>query len=1064
MKIKISTYARLLLLAIFAHITVFTHSQSLDFINFDSNKGLPQNFVYCMAQDHSGYLWIGTGEGLVRYDGINFNTYTVRDSLTSDFIHSIYVDHKNTIWIGHKNGTLSYYENNIFHKIVPNNGSSSPIRNIVEDDNQNIWAIVQNSGLIKIDKDKKVTTYFQSEYFGNKLFYSLAVIDPQSFLLGTSDGLQILHLDENGQPNKIETVDSISYTNVNAIKKRNAIDNEYWIATEDEGFYLFKYNKRTAEHVATNNLCIAFNIQDENIIDILEDKNGNLLLATWGNGIIKLFFDPASQTFKDSFQFSTENGLSHNYIKQILNDNEGNCWVATYGSGISVLVSNYFIRYDLEDIGFKQQKAISVIANKNNLWIGLDNGLLKVDPFCFTNHEYYDTALGIPNDKITGFKYDSNGKIWVASENKGLYYREANGLKFHRYNFSNDIIDNKINDLDIVDNKILLATIGGFFTIDINTNKVEKYTTRRGLPHNNINFVYVDNESQVWIGPKSSGLCRIDSTNIEIHKLTQTPIDVSGMTEDKDGNYWLSTIGKGVLKYNNDTLVSISVIDGLTKNYCYDIICDKNNKLWVCHWPGLTSIDLESNQIRKFGYEQDMGGDFYRLWEDREKNIWLASSKGIIKYFPDNDTKNMVPPMLNFTNISISGKSYTNQKEIVLPYPYGKKKYDLRFDFIGISYKDPDAVTYQYMMQKEGDDVNEWIELGKTNFRKYEFLPDGTYTFKVMAVNADGVKTHKSIAVKIFIRPPFWKKLWFYLTVLVLVGGLIYWIIKYRERTLKLQKELLEQEVASQTVLLRRQKAEIEQKNQDITDSITYAKRIQKSILPPIDELINIFPESFIFFNPRDIVSGDFYWFKRKKDIFVLCCADCTGHGVPGAFMSMIGTTLLNDIFKLPTVNSPSDMLERLDNDIRVLLQKGVEEHSNDGMDISIIEINLSTRKLRLASAKRPVFLFINNELTTYNGTRRSIGDDDLVAESRFVNYEYDCSKGDSIYLFSDGYSDQFGGPREKKIMKTGIKKLLEDIHGESMKKQGEIVRDYFFRWKGDLEQIDDVLFMGIKM
>ncbi len=1064
MKIKITNHLMLILITVFSFGETVSNAQSLDFKNFDSDKGLPQNFVYCIAQDHSGYLWIGTGEGLVKYDGIKFMTYTTRDSLSSDFIHSIFVDQKNTVWLGHKNGTFSYFQNNQFHKIIPNNNSSSPVRSICQDTHQNIWAVIQNSGLIKIDTNKEVTTYFQSDLFGNKLYYSMELIDNYNILLGTSEGLEILHLDSDGLPKNIETIDDISYTNVNAIVKRRAINNEYWIATEDEGFFLFQYDKRNTEHITTNDLCIKFDIQNENIIDIYEDENGNLLLGTWGNGVIKLFFDPASQSFKESFQFSTANGLSHNYIKQILSDNEGNYWIATYGSGISVLVNDYFVRYDLEDIGFKQQKAISVMANKSNLWIGLDNGFLKVDPFCFANHEFYDTPLGIPIDKITGFEYDNTGKIWVASENNGLYYRNPTELKFHRYQYSNDIIDNKINDFDIVNNKLLLATIGGFFIIDIPTGKIEKLTTQRGLPHNNINFVYVDDQSQIWIGPKSSGICRVDSTNIEIHKLAKTPIDVSGMTEDNDGNIWLSTIGKGVLKYNNDTLESISVADGLTKNYCYDIICDKKNRLWVCHWPGMSSINLENHQIRKYGFEQDLGGDFYKLWEDREKNIWIASSNGVIKYYPDRDTKNMVAPTLNFTDISISGKSYINQKDITLPYPYGKDKYNLRFGFIGISFKNPTAVTYKYKMQKDGDEESDWVDIGTNNFREYEFLPDGRYTFKVEASNADGISTHKPITVKITIRPPFWKKLWFYLSLIVLLVILIYLIIKYRERQLKHQKEILEQEVASQTVLLRKQKAEIEQKNQDITDSITYAKRIQKSILPPIEELNHIFPESFIFFNPRDIVSGDFYWFKRKKDIFVLCCADCTGHGVPGAFMSMIGTTLLNDIFKLPNINSPSEMLERLDNDIRVLLQKGMEENSKDGMDISIVEINISTRKIRLASAKRPVFLYINNELTVYNGTRRSIGDDELVSGSRFINFEYDCSKGDTIYLFSDGYTDQFGGPREKKIMKTGIKKLLEEIHNKPMKKQGEIVRDNFFNWKGELEQIDDVLFMGIKI
>ena len=1039
-------------------------AQSFDFKSFDSDMGLPQNFVYCLAQDDRGYLWIGTGEGLVRYDGLRFITYTRNDSLASDFVHSLFVDHTGVLWVGHGNGTLSYYDDG-FHKVIPKELATSPIKDICQDESGNIWATVQNNGVIRITPDKQIKTFFDRELFGNKLYYSIASIDEFHFLLGTSDGLFTLKVGPDDEVRTLEEVDVVPPTVINKIVKRRAIEGEYWIATEDEGFYLYKYDNKKAEHFANNQLCIKFDVEQENILDIFEEKDGNLMLATWGKGIIKLFWDNATQTFTESFNFSTANGLNHDFIKSILADRENNYWFASYGGGVSVLLDESFIHYDLEDIGFKQQKAISVLATNDKLWIGLDNGVLKTDQFCFSDHEYYDSALGIPNDRITGFEYDKDGVLWVSSLNKGLYYRKNGDLKFKRYNYTSSIIGNYINDMALLNSKIYLATSGGFFIIDTEDDHVEKYTTENKLPHNNINFVYVDKNEKVWIGPKSSGICMLDSANIEVHKLSQAPINVSGMTKDKDGNIWLSTVGKGVLKYTKDTLQSISVLDGLSKNYCYDIVCDKNNRLWVCHWPGISSIDLNTMQIRNMGFKDKMGGDFYRVWEDKSNNIWFASSHGVIKYFPDRDEKNLVAPLLNFTEIDISGNKYPINKPIELSYPYGKPNYRFRFEFTGISFKDPLAVTYQYKMIEDGEEEDkEWDDLGSTNFREYEFLPSGKYTLKVRAYNADGVVTKNPIAVSINIELPFWKKFWFYITIAVLGVLVVFWIIKYRERALRLQKEALQQEVASQTVVLRKQKAEIEKKNQDITASITYAKRIQKSILPQVDTLRSTFPESFIFFAPRDIVSGDFYWFNRTKDVFTLCCADCTGHGVPGAFMSMIGSTLLNDIYKLNGINSPADILERLDADIRILLQREGDDQAKDGMDISVIQINMSTGKVVLASAKRPVYLYINNELTVYNGTRRSIGDDEMTSDTSFVDYEYDCSKGDSIYLFSDGYPDQFGGPRGKKMMKVGVKRLLEEIHQKPMEKQGELVRDNFMNWMGDLEQVDDVLFMGLRL
>ena len=1043
-------------------------AQSFDFKNFDSDMGLPQNFIYCLAQDNNGYLWIGTGEGLVRYDGINFKVYTQKDSLASDFIYSLFVDNLGTLWVGHENGTLSYLDKHGFHKLIPQEKATSPVKGICQDNKGNIWATIQQNGIIKISPEKTLSCYFQREIFADKHYFSIESVDPFHFMVGTSEGLMLLKLNQDAQIESLKEVPDIPPTKINKIVKRRAIQGEYWIATEDEGFYLFQYNDKSAKHFANNKLCVQFNIEYERIEDIYEEKNGNLLLATFGKGVIKLFLDETSQTFTESFNFNIENGLNNNFIRAIIGDREDNYWFATYGGGVSVLLNDYFIHYDLENIGFKQSKALSVIANHNNLWIGLDNGILHTDPFCFADHEYYDRALGIPNDEISSFSYDDDSTLWVASRSKGLYYREKGKLFFKKKTYTSGISDPIINDMTIADSDIYLATQKGFYIINCKTKKTTLLTTEEKLPHNNINFVYIDKDQKVWIGPKSSGICWVESwdenTNIEVHRLSRSPLDVTAMTSDMDGNFWLSTKGKGVLKYNQDTLVAYDIDDGLTKNYCYDIVCDKNQKLWVCHWPGISTIELKTGQIKKFGFEDKMGGDFYDLWEDKERNVWFASSHGVIKYFPDRFHKNMVPPKINLNHIEISGQSYPIGEPIILPYPYQKRYAKFRFDFTGISFKDPQGVTYQYRLLNNDEQPTEWVDLGKTNFKEYEFLPDGKYNLQIRAFNTDGVPSTTPLSIRIEIAAPIWKKFWFYLLLVIFSGALFYFIVKFRERHLKLKAEALQREVDSQTIVLREQKEEIEKKNLDITASINYAKRIQRSILPPVNELKESFPESFIFFAPRDIVSGDFYWFKRKKDKFIVCCADCTGHGVPGAFMSMIGTTLLNDIEKIGDYHSPAEILEKLDTNIRVLLQNDQLDQAKDGMDISVIEINLNTGKIRIASAKRPVFVYINNELSVYNGTRRSIGDDEKVINTQFVNYEYDCYKGDSIYVFSDGYTDQFGGPKGKKLMKVGVKKLLESIHEKPMDKQGNLVRDYFKNWQGDQEQIDDVLFMGIRL
>ncbi|WP_462317166.1 two-component regulator propeller domain-containing protein [Marinilabilia sp.] len=1047
---------------LFLTIPFSSESQSFRFKTYDSNIGLPQNFVYTIEQDKNGYLWMGTGEGLVRYNGLEFENYNRTDSLAGDFISAMHIAINGDLWIGHNNGDLTIYKNGEFTPIH-NPEIKSPINQISSITNHDLWAISQNSGLIRIDKKTRQIKILEHSKLKRKLFYSLAVTHDY-VLTGTSEGLFRITTQDTDSILDVERIRQVPMTNITCIVPRKGISGDFWVGTEDSGFFLYSQAQNTSEHIVNNDLCLRYDLQWENIKDIEEEPNGNLLVATWGNGVVKLFYNPEKQRYTDSFNFTTENGLNNNYIRDILCDRELNYWFASYGGGTSVLANEFNVFYNLNNIGFEDNKVLSTLRHDSTLWIGLEKGLLKTDPYCFSAFEYYDTEFGIPRDEITGFYRKKDGTIFVASGNKGLFYRQPDQFHFSRWKYTNEVPGLKIRDIAGKGDMIYLATYGGFFTINTKSGETTHLTTQKGLPHNNINFVFLDAEDNVWIGPKNSGICKLKDNSIEVHKISDAPVDVYDMVQTRDARIWLATHGRGVLKYEKDSISGFNVSNGLAKNFCYSIESDSKGRIWIAHHPGLSMIDSETEEIETFGHEENMGSDFYQISKDSDQTLWFSSAQGAVHYFPEKHSRNEVPPSLNFTDIIISGKNYHSSEKIELPYPYGDS-YKFRFNFIGISFKAPKEVTYQYQLLKASDETsNKWIDLGTTRFREYDFLPNGEYTLKVRAFNSDGVASDP-ISVSFSIATPFWKKAWFYLILAALLIYGVYLIIVFRERNLKRQKEILQKEVDLQTIQLREQKAEIERKNRDITDSINYAKTIQSSILPPLNILKTYYPESFVFFAPRDIVSGDFYWFYKTKEHFIITCADCTGHGVPGAFMSMIGSTLLNDIVKRKDVKSPADLLERLDLEIKVLLQNSKnKDNTRDGMDISVIEITDETSKVRVASAKRPVYLFLNGELTLFKGNRRSIGDSLVDDDTPFINIEYHCEKGDQIYLFSDGFSDQFGGPREKKFMKVGVKNMLDEIHTLPMDEQFKAVKDHFYQWKGDLEQVDDVIFMGIRV
>jgi serine phosphatase RsbU (regulator of sigma subunit) len=534
------------------------------------------------------------------------------------------------------------------------------------------------------------------------------------------------------------------------------------------------------------------------------------------------------------------------------------------------------------------------------------------------------------------------------------------------------------------------------------------------------------------------------------------------LTEDEEGQIWAGTSEKGVFKFAEETPKVYSLDQGLKAKYTYAIGIDPKGYIWVGHRLGLSKIDPVSENIVVF--DQEMGFTSDVLYRAIEKNargqMLFGTNNGLILYDTYQARVDSIPPRLNISLLTISDSIYDSSSDIKLPFGV----YKIRFDFVGINLTNPDQVTYRYKL----DGFDDWSEPTRETFAKYSRIEDGNYTFMLQACDGNGNCTGETAMVSISVKIPIWKAWWFIISLILIAIISVFVIIKVRERNQKALQEYLEQQLEERTREVIHQKEEIEIKNRDITDSINYAQRIQASILPPIQRLHQTFGGSFVFYQPRDIVSGDFYWYDRlDHERFMIVCADSTGHGVPGAFMSMIGTTLIKDICLREDVKTPSDVLMTLDEEVREALNQNKEtDGSNDGMDIIVAEINMKTMKFIVSSAMRPVILYRGGEQIYVKGSRSSIGGqlDDTSIDKNFVNEEFQLSKGDIIYMFSDGYPDQFGGPLGRKFKMVRLKNLLRDIHDKPMEEQYNYVKSNFFLWKEDLDQVDDVLFMGIKI
>jgi phosphoserine phosphatase RsbU/P len=293
---------------------------------------------------------------------------------------------------------------------------------------------------------------------------------------------------------------------------------------------------------------------------------------------------------------------------------------------------------------------------------------------------------------------------------------------------------------------------------------------------------------------------------------------------------------------------------------------------------------------------------------------------------------------------------------------------------------------------------------------------------------------------------------------------------KVKERTLRIEKQKKEIEsqrdaLAEKNTMLNEAYMEIEEQKKHIMDSIYYARRIQTAILPSFTQLDKYLKSYFIFYMPKDIVSGDFYWMSVNSGLVMIAAVDCTGHGVPGAFMSIVGYNQLNNAVTVQKVRKASDILNVLNKGVIQTLNENTSETSiKDGMDMTLCVFDFKNKKVDFAGANNPIIHIRDNNMVKIKGDRFPIGAFIDGQEQLFANNEIKLVDGDMIYLFSDGYADQFGGPENKKFFTKRFEQLLFDIHNEPLDQQKELLKTTLYDWMGNNDQVDDILVIGIRV
>jgi len=1064
------------------------------FTNYTQKEGLSDNTVWSIIEDRNGNLWFGTNSGGVsKYDGQSFTNYTEKDGLSNNRVWSIIEDSNGNLWFGTDGGGVSKYNGQSFTNYTEKEGlPNNYVWSIIEDSNGNFWFGTDGGGVSKYD-GQSFTNYTEKDGLANNIVISIIEAHNGNLLFGTDGG-------------GVSKYDGQSFTNYT--EQEGLSNNTIWsiIEDSDENLWLGTYGGGVSKYDGQSfiNYTEQDGLPNNYIVSIIETRDGNLWFGTDGKGVCK--YDGQSFT-----NYTEQDGLANNTVVSIIETRDGNLWFGTNGGGVSKYDGQSFTNYT-EQEGLSNNYVWSIIEDSNgNLWFGTDGGgVSKYDGQSFTNYTEQD---GLANNTVWSIIEDSNRNLWFGT---GGGVSKYNGQSFTNYTEQDGLSDNYVwSIIEGSDGNLWFGTnSGGVSKLVLNkaegsnSYKFINYTEKEGLSNNTALSIIEDNKSNIWI-----------STERGLNLLTPQ-INPSLRARNERGN----------LSKQNTSITSKQSV---------------NNK----HITTATSRNDENYTIKTYDKQDGLKGlDFFNnsVFIDSKNRAWWGSGKALTMldlnvFYADTIKK---APVLEFTNISLKEEfiDYHNLNDSVILNLEGLKNiqgledikftdvepfynypnnlelpYNLNhitFNFSAIDWSSPQKIKYSFILC--GLD-KEWSQLTAENKADYRGLSYGKYTFKVKAIGEEGIWS-EPFAYNFVIHPPLWYTWWAKVIYAVLFSLLIFSFVKWRTAKLKQHQKELEQtvkertheiqeaneelnqqneeiiaqrdEIEHQKDMVVRQKEKIEKVHYEISESIDYATRLQGAILPESKILKKYLSDHFVLFKPKDKVSGDFYWWAHIENHTVITAADCTGHGVPGAFMSMLGSSFLREIVEKEYITNTGLILKKLRKEIiKALKQTGEVGEQKDGMDMAIISINHETNIVQFSGANNPLYIVksgklkveseeSNNSVKLCDNSKLNIQNSKLLYEIKpdkmpiaiyekmdnFSTHEIQLEKGDNIYMFSDGFADQFGGKKGKKFKYKPFKQLLINNCQLTMKEQKVVLNKAFEEWQGDIEQIDDVVVLGIKI
>ncbi|MBL4655831.1 MAG: SpoIIE family protein phosphatase [Bacteroidia bacterium] len=843
-------------------------------------------------------------------------------------------------------------------------------------------------------------------------------------------------------------------------------------------------------------------------------------------------------------------GVNDNMILNLFSDRQNGLWLGL-NKGISRVEVNSPITRFSEDYGLIGNVE-SIIRHNGQLFVGTIQGVFYLDDneISFSpNRKLFKPVLGIASSAWDFFSCMDDeilGNMILVANSDGVYSISENTAQLIRKGYAFTINRSKQDP-----SRIFIGG-QGISSIKFKDGQWIDEGSFPGAIDEIRSIVETEN-GDLWMGTSYKGLIRINFSKFKRganESLVETGafqiskwgekyiIEKYGTKQNLPGGpIWTVNIGKhftisttrGLYKYSKDKKnkfipdSSLGALFAAGARPAYPLVTDdvgnvwlKSNEVITVGKPGqndkyswevtpflripktiaskITVIYPENNGITWFGGHEGLIRMDDIIVKDYKVNFSALIRKVIIgkdsvlfngAYFDKIEGKNtsaFVIPLMK--------ASYEQNASLVHDLPYGFNS--ITFEFAAPSFDNEKETHYQYVL--EGFDKS-WTDWTTKTDKEYTNLGERDYIFHVRARDIYG-HVSREATYQFSILAPWYRTFGAYAGYMLMLGFIIYTIVVINSRRLKDENTRLERIIAERTSEIvaekekvNRQNRIIEAKNKDITDSIKYAKRIQEAILPKENDIYKALPNAFVLYKPKDIVSGDFYWFSELKrngtQQYIIAAVDCTGHGVPGAFMSMIGNELLNQIVLEKNITKPGEVLDYLHEGVRFALGQYKEDAEvRDGMDIALCKVDMEKGILEYAGAHRPLYIItsdtsevtegeaeINKKMNLQKGLtlkeikadKVPIGGLQLEDHRKFANHTIKMPENSMFYIFSDGYIDQFGGDRNKKFMTRRFRNKLSEIQPLSIIDQRKALNEEIENWRGEMEQTDDIIVIGVK-